>query len=110
MGIFKSKSKIKEPPPTCGKLFNFIKIDSINELKLKDFYWEKSLKKKGLLTGKVEMVYLQPGEYSIIAHGSTYQRTPALVHASIEANHNYALGADERGLYVEPYELGEVQP
>ncbi len=93
----------------CGKLFNFIKVDSINEQKLNDFYWEKSKKRKGLLTGKVEIIYLQPGKYSIIAHGATYQRTPALVHASIEADQNYILGANESGLYVEPYVYEEAQ-
>lgn len=108
MGIFRFKSKIKEPPLICGKVFNFIRIDSINEQSLNDFYWKKSRKRKGLITGKVEMVYLEPGEYSIVAHGVTYQTSPALIHASIEADQNYILGADEDGLYVELYDYNEV--
>ena len=108
MGIFNSKSKIKEPPLISGKLFNFIKVDSINEQKLNDFYWEKSKKSKGLLAGKAEIIYLQPGKYSIIAHGATYQKIPALIHASIEADQNYILGANESGLYIESYINEEI--
>ena len=108
MGIFGSKSKIKEPPLIHGKIFNFIKIDSINEKSLHGFFWKKGQKRKGLLAGKVEMIYLEPGEYSIIAHGVTYQTTPALIQASIEANESYILGANEGGLYLEPCYFDEV--
>ena len=108
MGIFSLKSRVKDPPATYGKIFNFIKIDSINEQVLNEFYWKKSQKRKGLLTGKVEMIYLAPGDYNIVAHGVTYQTTPAIINASISANQNYILGANEDGLYFEPYDYDEA--
>jgi len=103
MSIFGSKSKIKEPPLIYGRIFNYIKIDSINEKNLSSFYWEKGRKRKGLLAGKVEMIYLEPGDYSIIAHGVTYQTIPALIQAAIEANKSYILGANEGGLFLQYY-------
>jgi len=108
MGLFSVKKKIKVPPLICGKIYNYINIDSINEKKLKDFYCRKCDKRKGILAGKVEMIYLEPGDYSIIAHEPTYLTTPALIYANIKANENYILGADENGIYLNPHTSDET--
>jgi len=107
MGIFnfkkKGNGKIKERPLAGGIIFNFINIDSINGKSMDDYYWEFDKKKKGLFAGRVENVYLAPGEYNIVAHGNTYQTSPKKINVLIENGENYILGAGNCGLYFEPY-------
>ena len=101
MGLFSKKVKTTQamPPVNYGIIYNYIKIDSINGKSMNDFFWQYGEKKKGLLAGKVELVYLEQGEYEIIAHGVTYQTNPTAIHIEIKANVNYVLGANEDELY-----------
>lgn len=84
-----------------AQIYNYVMIDSINGNPMKAFHVEKSKKKKGLLAPRVEIVFLSPGTYEIKAHGKTYQKTPGIITAEMEAGKYYCLGADEDGLFLE---------
>lgn len=89
-----------------AQVYNFIYVDDING-KTEDAYpLEYSKKGKGVLASNVEIIFLEPGNYHITAHGVTYQKTPAVVTAELEAGKYYCLGANEDGLYLteRPYE------
>ena len=109
MGLFGKKNK-ENPPADKSKfacVINYIKIDSIDDEPLENFYWEYGEKKKGLLAGKTEIVYLEEGEHEIAAHGVTYQIETDVIQVFVEAGKTYILGAgiiddeDNEGLFFE---------
>ena len=101
----------KENPPQTetgyAKIHNQIMIDSIDGKALELFYWKYSKEKKGLLAGKVEIVYLLPDTYKILAHGKTYQTTPAYIEITVNADTSYELGSDNDGLYLMDLKIGQ---
>jgi len=97
-------SSPKENPPQTeigyAKIHNQIMIDSIDGKALELFHWKYSEEKKGLLAGKAEILYLLPDTYKILAHGKTYQTTPAYIEITVAADTSYELGSDNDGLYL----------
>lgn len=93
-------------PTVLAQVYNYVVVDQINGKPMTAFHVEKSKKRKGLFAPKVEILCLEPGHYEITAHGKTYQTSPAVVAADLEAGKYYCLGAAEDGLYLEerPYE------
>lgn len=89
-----------------AQVYNYISIDNINGRPMAAFRQENSKKRKGILAPNVEIILLEPGHYEITAHGITYQTSPAVVAADLDAGKYYCLGAAEDGLYIEerPYE------
>ena len=89
----KKKENIPMDKSKYASVINYIKIDSINGKLLDDFFWRYGEKKKGLFAKKTEIIYLEKGEYEILAHGVTYQTETTAINIFVEPGKNYILGA-----------------
>lgn len=89
-----------------AQVYNYIYVDAIDGKPMQDFTVKYSKKRKGLFAPKIEIIFLKPGDYAVTAHGKTYQTTPQVVTAHLEAGKYYCLGANEDGVYLDerPFE------
>ena len=104
----KMKEKMQQQQYRGDKsaVYNYIQVDDINGMPMDAYPIELAKRGKGLLASPVEIIYLPPGLYHVTAHGVTYQTSPSMVTAQLEAGKYYCLGANEARLYLDerPYE------
>ena len=105
IGLFGRKvNGTKDDSIRYAMVYNYVNVDAIDGKDMNDFYWEESDISKGLLADNVEIIFLEPGEHEVTAHGNTYARHPKTVKLLLEPDEFYILGAGPTGLYLEPYE------